>query len=296
MQILNQANTKGTFLCKAEHRLHTRFTAYLLYLWSRHMTTCISMTIEIILSNLPFSFEVRQCFLIRVSLQETIRKTHLGANRQINFLTNIIFFLKTQRRKKKRISISILIHIYIEMNPDANEQNGVFLNWVPELHRGMNRKLTGEYQSLSSMSVISLQVGMMGWSKCKDHKHNLLCGICIWFHSPRPLGKQSCWISKHFERIHNIRTKALACDSSLPHFLPEWGFFYVPLCPAVLHWQKRDLASSIFKCLLCQIWLWIHKGKHITWNQIQLMTFCRIHSSLVVWHFDDGAWGTQHNK
>lgn len=103
----------------------------------------------------------------------------------------------------------------------------------------MNRKLPGEYQSLSSMSVISLQVGMMGWSKCKDHKHNLLCGICIWFHSPRPLGKQSCWISKHFERIHNIQTKALSCDFSLSYFRQEWCFFYVPFCPAESHWQKK---------------------------------------------------------
>ena len=42
-----------------------------------------------------------------------------------------LFFSPAKRQKKTVISISILIHIYIEMNPDANERNGVYLKQVP---------------------------------------------------------------------------------------------------------------------------------------------------------------------
>lgn len=61
-----------------------------------------------------------------------MRKTHSVANFPMNM---IVFFPPQLKTEKERISISMLIHIYIEMNPDANKRNGVFLNQVPDALR-----------------------------------------------------------------------------------------------------------------------------------------------------------------
>lgn len=53
------------------------------------------------------------------------------------------FFSPAKDRKKTVISISILIHIYIEMNPDANERNGTYLKQVPP---GCTKASTGVTQ------------------------------------------------------------------------------------------------------------------------------------------------------
>lgn len=183
------------------------------------------------------------------------------------------------------------------MNPDANERNGVFLNQVPQLRWGTNRLLPEEYQNMSSMSVTSVQVRTMGRSKCRDHNTNKFGEICIWFCSPRPLEKQSRWISKHLDSIQNILTIVLACNVSLLQTpVADIPFPSLLAMCSCVHCAAFLFESCSFKRLLCQIQLQIYKGKHITWNQIRLMTFCRIHSSLVVWHFEDGARGTQHNK
>lgn len=60
----------------------------------------------------PLALRSDDVLLQKVSLQETVRKTHLGANRQMNFLTNIVFFLSTQRGEKKNFHKHTNSHLH----------------------------------------------------------------------------------------------------------------------------------------------------------------------------------------
>lgn len=81
----------------------------------------------------------------------------------VNNIFMFMHFFASVRQKKN----SILIHICIEMNPDANEQNSVYLKQVPGLHGGIDRHHREEYQSPSSVSIKTLcdVSGEVRWRK-----------------------------------------------------------------------------------------------------------------------------------
>lgn len=98
-----------------------------------------------------------------------MRKMHATAAKPINLPRhecNKLFF-SAQDRKKIVISMSILIHIYAEMNLDANEQNGIFMKQVPWLHQRINRHHPEEHQNPSRMSMLYIHI----WKK---HKNRIL--------------------------------------------------------------------------------------------------------------------------
>lgn len=73
--------------------------------------------------------------------------------------------------------MNILIYIYIEMNPDANERDSMRLKQVPGLHWGINQDHPEEYQNPSSMSIkccAALQLKEKGEKQGKTFEDNKL--------------------------------------------------------------------------------------------------------------------------
>lgn len=182
------------------------------------------------------------------------------------------------------------------MNPDANEQNGVFFELGPwaaqrneqETPRGLSKSVKHVRHFVSSRNDGLIQLRGPQTQFTLWHLH--LVSLSKATGETKLLDFQTLWQNTQYaDRSSRLRLLTLIFplkSDALPMYL----------CVRLSRIGKRDTASSAFKSPLCQTWLWIHKGKHITWNQIGLMTFCRIHGSLVVWHFQDRAWGTQHNK
>ncbi len=117
-------------------------------------------------------------------------------------------FFPAKYWKKAVISISILIHIYIEMNPDANERNGMYLKQVPWLHWGINRHHPEEYQNPSSVSIkccATFQLKYGGGKQSKTFEHNKVltrelmpCLSNPWFDKQKLLSCVLRWRNKEF--------------------------------------------------------------------------------------------------
>lgn len=187
------------------------------------------------------------------------------------------------------------------MNPDANERNGVFLNQVPQCcaeertgYSQRNIKICRARQSLRFKQ--EWRVAPNAETTTQINLEKFAFGVALldlWRN--KAVGFQNTLTAYRVSRpLRSLLTS---------HFYKhQWQIFpsreMRRLCAAVsiVLGFFSNQASRSFKRLLCQTQPQIYKGKHITWNQIRLMTFCRIHSSLVAWHFEDGARGTQHNK
>lgn len=106
-------------------------------------------------------------------------------------------FFPSKGQKKTVISISILILIYIEMNPDANERNGMYLKQVPRLHRSIHPE---EYQKPSSMSIkcsATFQSKEGGEKQGKTFEHNTVLTRELMSCLGTPRFDKQKWILKH---------------------------------------------------------------------------------------------------